>query len=481
MLLTITDTHPPATDLGYLLHKHPERLHTFELSFGQAHVFYPEAREDRCTAALLLDVDPVGLVRGKAGARDGGTLDQYVNDRPYVASSLLSVALGRAFSTALSGRSAERPERAAATLPFETMLSAVPCRGGADFLRALFEPLGYEVEADAHPLDERFPEWGMSPYFTVRLRGTVRLRDLLAHLYVLIPVLDEEKHYWVGEDEVEKLLRRGEGWLTEHPLRDEITHRYLRRQWRLTRLALDRLAEDRPDPDRVEEARDREEESLERPLRLDEQRHDAVARALIASGARRVIDLGCGEGKLLERLIREPQIEALAGMDVSMRALGRARDRLDALNLPLHARDRVTLFQGSLMYRDARIAGYDGAAVIEVIEHLDPPRLAAFERILFEQARPATVALTTPNREYNALFPSLPAGTFRHGDHRFEWTRSELVAWAEAVAKRYGYTVRYEAIGPEHPDYGPPTQMAVFTRTRSEKNPNARGSKQAHG
>ncbi len=158
MLLTITTTHQPATDLGYLLHKNPARLHSFELSFGQAHVFYPEANAERCTAALLLDVDPVGLVRNRKGpAGEGGTLDQYVNDRPYVASSLLSVAISRVLNTALGGRSKNRPELAQTAIPLQAKLSVVPCRGGEKFLRRLFEPLGYEVSAQHHSLDERFP------------------------------------------------------------------------------------------------------------------------------------------------------------------------------------------------------------------------------------------------------------------------------------------------------------------------------------
>src|SRR5436190_17920500 len=148
MLLTITNTKPPATDLGYLLHKNPSRVQSFELSFGKAHVFYPEATENRCVAALLLDVDPVGLVRSRRGpAGEGGLLDQYVNDRPYVASSFMSVAIAQVFGSALSGRSKDRPELVETPLPLEARLSVLPCRGGEGFLRRLFEPLGYDVTA----------------------------------------------------------------------------------------------------------------------------------------------------------------------------------------------------------------------------------------------------------------------------------------------------------------------------------------------
>jgi 3' terminal RNA ribose 2'-O-methyltransferase Hen1 len=198
MLLTISYSGKTATDLGYLLHKSPFRVHSFEQVFGKAHVFYPETSPDRCTAALLLEIDPIGLVRNRRGpSGEAYALDQYVNDRPYAASSFLSVAIARTFGTAITGKSKERQELADTPLPLEARITVLPCRGGENLLRRLFEPLGYEVAAVRHPLDEKFPEWGESPYFTVTFKATIRLSDLLTHLYVLIPVLDDDKHYWV--------------------------------------------------------------------------------------------------------------------------------------------------------------------------------------------------------------------------------------------------------------------------------------------
>ena len=458
MLLTIATTHHPATDLGYLLHKHPGKLQSFALNFGQAHVFYPEAGEDRCTAALLLDLDPVALVRGR-----GSVLDQYVNDRPYVASSFLSVALAEVFGTALAGNCAARPELAQAAIPLEARLPALPCRGDDDLLRCLFAPLGYAVATERLPLDPHFPAWGDSDYYAVTLGGTVRLADLLSHLYVLIPTLDNDKHYWVGDDEVEKLLRRGAGWLAAHPERDLIAKRYLKYRRHLTDDALAQLAgEETLDPDRVAEERAGEEEAVERTISLHEQRLGAVVATLKASGARRILDLGCGEGRLLALLLNETDAPELVGMDVSHAALGRARERLRLDRLPPMQAARLTLFQGSLAYRDDRLAGFDAAAVVEVIEHLDPPRLAAFERALFEFARPGVVALTTPNVEYNVRWATLPAGRFRHRDHRFEWTRAEFRAWAESICARFNYRARFLPIGPEDQGVGPPSQMAIF-------------------
>jgi 3' terminal RNA ribose 2'-O-methyltransferase Hen1 len=465
MLLTITNTKLPATDLGYLLHKNPTRWQTFELAFGKAHVFYPEVSSERCTAALLLDVDPVGLVRNHRGPKsESGTLDQYVNDRPYVASSFLSVAIARVFGTALAGTSKDRPDLAEEALPLEAKIAVLPCRGGEDFLRRLFEPLRYEVIATHHPLDKKFPEWGEGPYYTVKLRASVRLQDLLTHLYVLIPVLDAEKHYWVGEDEVEKLLRHGEGWLATHPEKEAIVFRYLKRYGRLAREALARLSdEDVQDPDAVEEERSRQETVVEESLKLNDQRIGAVMAVLKNSGAKRVLDLGCGEGKLLKALFETPVFEEIVGMDVSYRSLERAQDKLRLDDLPSYRRARIKLIQGSLIYRDQRLAGYDAAAVIEVIEHLDPPRLAAFERVLFEHAKPRVVVLTTPNVEYNVRFETLPAGQFRHKDHRFEWTRAQFEQWAPGIAERFKYSVNFLPVGPQDPAVGAPTQMGVFT------------------
>jgi 3' terminal RNA ribose 2'-O-methyltransferase Hen1 len=465
MLLTISTTHPPATDLGYLLHKNPANLHSFELSFGKAHLFYPEASEERCTAALLLDVDPVVLVRGKGARGEGATLEPYVNDRPYVLSSFTSVAIGRAFGTAMTGRSKGRQELASQKLPLTVTLHVIACRGGDGWLRELFEPLGYRVRAERHPLDDKFPDWGGGPYYRVTLDGEVLLRDLLRHLYVLIPVLDAEKHYWVGKDEVEKLLRKGEGWLAGHPNKEAIVKRYLPRQRHLAREALARLAEeDNPDPDATQVEQAAEETRIEEPIRLWQQRMQAVVDVLRAAGVRRVLDLGCGEGKLLRDLLQEKSFQEIVGMDVSHRSLEVAAQRLKLERMPTKKRERLKLMHGSLMYRDKRLAGYDAATVVEVIEHMDPPRLAAFERVLFESARPETVVVTTPNAEYNVKFDTLPAGQFRHKDHRFEWSRAQFHRWSQRVASRFGYTVRFLPIGEQDVQVGAPTQMGVFSR-----------------
>jgi 3' terminal RNA ribose 2'-O-methyltransferase Hen1 len=448
MLLTVTTTYQPATDLGFLLHKHPDKHQQFTLPFGVAHVFYPQASHDRCTAALVLDVDPIGLVRGRG--RGDGLLDQYVNDRPYVASSFLSVALRRVYASALAGRSEHRPDLAALPIPLQARLMPLRCRGGVDFARSLFEPLGYDMAAT--PLGE-------GTYWDVTLASLTTLSSLLTHLYVLVPVLDDQKHYWVGEDEIEKLLRHGEGWLQQHPARDVITRRYLKHQGRLTRLALERLETADESSTEAEET----EELVAPKLRLNDERLERVAAELKACGAKSVVDLGCGSGKLLGLLMKNRQFERILGVDISSRDLEIAADRLHLDELSESQRQRISILHGALTYRDKRLAGFDAAAAVEVIEHIDPPRLGAFADAVFGVARPRTLVLTTPNTEYNARYETLGAGELRHGDHRFEWPRHEFQAWAEAVAQRFGYDLRIDGIGQTDPELGAPTQMAVFT------------------
>ena len=495
MLLTIDVTSEKAPQLSYLLHKHPDRVQSFEMSFGTAHVFYPVVEQDRCVACLLLEVDPIAMVRGK-NKDSSFLLEQYVNDRPFTASSFMSVALSQVFGSALAGRCRDIPELVAESFQLTATLDTLAVRGDIAMVPRLFEPLGYSVTAEGRLLDS----------------------ELLAHLYVLIPVFDNVKHYFVGPDEIEKLLAKGAGWLETHPEKIEITRRYLRHRPGLVRDALARLSDEevRSELDMDSDAQDTESSDPEsigrdsigsasissasiggetiaassdatrngKPIHgaidpesdradsenaknaiarsLNQQRYDAVLGAIRESEAKSVLDLGCGEGKLLKQLLEEKQLEKIVGMDVSIRSLEIASRRLRLERLTERQRSRIELIHGSLIYRDKRLNGYDAAIAVEVIEHLDPDRLVALERVIFEFARPKTVVVTTPNQEYNSVWESLPSGAFRHADHRFEWNRSQFGKWSESICNRYGYRVRLLPVGPVDTDRGSPTQMGVF-------------------
>jgi len=308
-------------------------------------------------------------------------------------------------------------------------------------------------------LDEQLPAWGDSPYVDLRLSGTMPVSQALTQLYVLMPVLDDSKHYWVSPDEVDKLMRAGGSWLAGHPERATITSRYLGHHRSLVQSAVGRLAEvDDTEPDVLGGGPAQEQE--DRPAPLAQLRTAAVVAALREEGASSVVDLGCGQGALLRELVPDPAFTKVLGVDVSHRALEVAARRLHLDRMPDSQRARLELVQSSATYRDDRLAGYDAVVLMEVIEHLDPPRLPALVRSVFHHARPTSVLVTTPNAEHNVRYPALPAGAMRHRDHRFEWTRRQFQDWAQATAASHGYTVRYLPVGDDDPEVGAPTQLA---------------------
>lgn len=469
MLLTITVQLPAeseldATDLSHLLRKHPDKVQAFELPVGQAHVFYPRYSAQETTVALLIDINAVDLVRSKRFRGDSGLLDYYVNDRPYASSSLSAVAIGKVFRSAMTGVSISQPQLAKTALPLVIDLPVVSIRGSKsdDLARRLFEPLGWVVEQRKIPLDEQLPQWGASQYSALRLRGELLLDQALRQLYVLLPVMDDSKHYWVNEDEAEKLSRQGEGWLFEHPERELITQRYLAHQKSLVHSANSLMEVKVFEP----EAREQSAETGRAvPLRVERAR--AVVETLKEHGAQRVIDMGCGPGALLLRLQADPFFTKIVGTDVSARSLERAAQSLHLDERSDAEQERIQLLHSSAVYRDDRLTGFDATVLMEVIEHVDPSRLAALQDAVFASSRSRIVIVTTPNVEYNQLYPDLEHGHMRHDDHRFEWDRRQFTDWARATADQHEYTVAFREIGSVDERVGTPTQMAIFSREQA--------------
>ena len=463
MLLTLSTTHQPTSDLGFLLHKHPAKVQQFELTKGFATVLYPEVSEAKITAAMLMQLDPIALVRGNenAGGKSDFLLEQYVNDRMYVSSSFASNAIAKVFTSALNGICTNRPELLSVKMPFEIKISVASVRGGARIINTLFEPLGYEIEAERLVLDERFPAWGESHYYNLTLRNTLLIKDLLSHLYILLPVMDFDKHYFMGQDEVKKLLEKGENWLPSHPAKEFITRRYLKNAKGMAQAALDILMkEDTPEEAIPNASISPEQHKIKN--RLHDIRLETVADTLEKMGVTSVVDLGCGEGRLLKILLEKPQFKCILGMDVSPKTLSYAGRKLNYEYFTQTQKERLSLMHSSLTYQDKRLLGYEAAALVEVIEHLDEPRLSALRQNIFGFLKPKIVVITTPNVEYNVLYENLSAGTMRHKDHRFEWSRAEFQTWANEICTIYNYKVTFENLGEIDENVGAPSQMAVF-------------------
>jgi 3' terminal RNA ribose 2'-O-methyltransferase Hen1 len=454
VLLEITTTHYPATDLGFLLNKHPDRLQSVELAIGKAHVFYREANNAVCTACLLLDINPIDLVRTRG--QMAFLQQHYVNDRPYTANSFLSTAMVKAFGSAMNGTAKGKPELVDAPLPLKAALYSLTADCDPSFINKLLEPLGYNITVETLPLDERFSSWGLSKAVNLTVEKTTTVQELLSQLYVFILALDNDRHYWISRTDIDTLLRRGEGWLQDHPEKEWITKRFLKNLRTYTSQALLRLAGE----EALEEADTRSKEWVS----LHEQRLQKAYEFIKQSGAATVLDLGCGEGKLMKKLIRDSRFKRIVGMDVSFSELQKAKENLFLDTASPLMRERIALFQGSVTYKDDRMKGFDAAALVEVIEHLDEERLPSMERVVFGSAGPTTVVLSTPNAEHNSVYERLNADAFRHEDHRFEWTREQFKQWCAKVCAQFNYEVAIYPVGEEAPGVGAPSQMAVFKK-----------------
>lgn len=454
MLLEITTTHTPATDLGFLLNKHPDRLQSVELAVGKAHVFYSEASESICTACLLLDINPVDLVRTRG--QMAFLQQHYVNDRPYTSNSFLSTALVKAFGSAMNGTCKGKPELVDQPLPLKAIVNSLKADCDHAYLAKLFEPLGYDLKMETMPLDEQFPSLGMSKTVNITIEKVTTVKDMLSQLYVIMLALDNDRHYWISQAEIEVLLRRGEGWLDQHPEKEWITRRFLKNLRTYTNQALLMLA--------GEEELVKEEHKPKVWISLHEQRLQMAFELIKQSGASSVLDLGCGEGKLLRKLIKDSQFRRIAGMDVSFSELQKAKEKLFLDTASPLMRERISLFHGSVTYKDDRMKGFEAAALVEVIEHLDEERLPAMEKVVFGNACPKTVIVSTPNAEYNTVYKRLDADRFRHEDHRFEWSREQFTNWCNSICTQYGYEVNVYEVGEKEEGIGAASQMAVFKR-----------------
>ena len=449
MLLTITYKGKNTQDLGYLLYKNPARPQYVDLSMGKAYIFYPKVSDEETTIALMVQLDPLDLAKGKDGTNDRG-LFAYVNDRPYVASSFMSNAINRALGTAMTGRCDSRPELAEEQIDLTAKIYMLPVRGDKTFINEVFEPLGYEVSYDTFPVDAQYPGWGECDCVNLTLHCSKRVSELLNQLYILIPVFDLQRHYYVNETDIDGLVKHGEGWLSDHPLCERIVRRYFKMARSYAKEALQKLGiyEDKT-------------ETEDKPLPLDVLRLQAVRDEIISSGARTCIDIGCGEGKLIKLLLEAPDLKHIAGADVVAGEVKKAAERIGYDRLPERQKEKVTLFQGSLMYQDDRFKGYDCMSVVEVMEHIEPERLPMLEKVVFSWARPATVIFTTPDKTYNTNY-DLEEDELRHEDHRFEWDRETFEEWTQHVCEEYGYTVSIKGIGGKDGEDISPTQMGVF-------------------
>jgi 3' terminal RNA ribose 2'-O-methyltransferase Hen1 len=463
--LSIATTRQSATDLGFLLYKHPDRVFRSDASRNSkmsAVGFYPEAADERCEFCLIVEVDPVERVRG---ASWGAGIAQYVEPLPFLASSYMSQALSLCLRSAMNGivtsknASEEKRLQAAAVEKWPLEITVSPLRTSPALISRMFEPLGWDVSLHSVPLD--IP--GMTSeearrctdLHTLTIRGEATLQDALTHLYVLLPALDPARHYFYGEDEVQKLLDKSQNWLEQHPARELIVGRYLSKSRELRETALQQIAGD-------EDETAEDETATSEPGTAHDERHLKIIEIIRNAGDVSVVDLGCGEGKLLSRLAKLPGKLQITGVEPAMRDLEKAQRNLSR-NPGKQVDPRIKLKHGSILYADEQLKGFDIAILSEVIEHIDPDRLDHAERCVFGFMQPRKVVVTTPNASFNAMF-DLEEGQFRHRDHRFEWTESEARTWSDRICRDYGYSCELGGAGGYDPECGHLSHFIVFEK-----------------
>ncbi|MBW4084382.1 3' terminal RNA ribose 2'-O-methyltransferase Hen1 [Paenibacillus sp. S150] len=479
MHLIIRVTGAGAGMLSRLLAKNPDNLYDRMEKEARVRIAFTASSEQEAEAVIYVTPDPVELVKGASSAHNDIT--QYINDREFVVSSLFCTYIRSALGTALNGKTKEAylpwvNRKLALELTFGPVASNLPDHA----LEDLFIPLGYEVVLERGDAAYAFELKSRSSVRYIKLKGIQTLQTALRQLFVLIPALDDYKHYYISDDEVDKIRRYGDGWLENHPQRALILKRTLRFAGAIKHYE-DQMA---GDGQQAENGASGEAPGIAEPFaapaeasagtgaaeapkaRLNDLRYAAIADTVERLAARRsIVDFGSGGGKLSARLSSVPGVQEIKAVEPSAAAQLRAMDRFAKLEGRPGAivPEPVT---GSLFYYDEALRGKDVMILCEVIEHIDERRLNRVMETIFHEYAPGTLIITTPNKEYNALY-QMEHEKLRHRDHRFEWDREAFGAWCSCWTSAYNYSVRLSGIGEFAQEYGYPTQMAIFTKEDS--------------
>lgn len=433
-----------AEAVSYLLAKNPNNLYERDEKGFKVRSVYSVFTKEEVKYLIYVKPDPIDLVRSSPQVYD---ISHYINDREFAVSSLFVSAIRKALGTALNGKPQEEyvqwvEHRFDMEVAFGPIATDLP----DGELAELFKPIGYNVEIKRAASTLR----SKSSALFITLTGKQTIQNLLKHLFILIPVIDNYKHYFIDEREIEKVDRYGEGWLDAHPLKQFIVKRALRFQNLIRQSKF------------YDRERHNQENRETKKIRLNELRYEKIVDFIRTIPKRdTVVDLGAGEGKLSVKLGYLDGVKEILSVEPSNKSRVRAIQRFeeaegtDGFTLP-------TSLAGSLFYFDDRLVNKDIMVLCEVIEHIDEYRIPKMMEAIFRSYQPRVLIVTTPNQEYNVIYDM--DETMRHHDHRFEWTRDDFQENCEQWIKESPYYIQFEGIGEEHPEYGTPTQMAIFRR-----------------
>ena len=496
MYLTVKAAGPHAGMISHLLAKNPHNRYERNEKGARVRLIYSAFAEEKIEFTIFATPDPIDLVKGSPHSYD---ITQYINDREFVVSSLFCSYIRPALGTALNGKpKADYADWVEHVFPLEVTFGPVASNLPDAVIESLFTALGYEADIERGAAEYTFDLKSRSSVRNIRVSGQATLQQMLRQLFILMPVLDDYKHYYIGTEEIDKLQRYGEGWLQDHPQQELIIKRALRFAPLIAdyrKLAGDNVqkaavnlldtnttdtdantlqqpgneqittgitASQQGEADTLSSSADVQETAVP-PIRLNELRYQAIVDQVSSLPRRRsVVDFGAGEGKLSVRLAGIEGVEQVYAVEPSAYAGLRALERFGKLER--EGQQIVPrLVTGSLFYRDDQWAGQDVIILCEVIEHINEHRLPQVMATLLDEYHPETLIMTTPNREYNAVY-EMEEQEIRHTDHRFEWTRAEWADHCQDWVSGRPYEVSLHGIGDISEIHGQPTQMAVFRR-----------------
>jgi 3' terminal RNA ribose 2'-O-methyltransferase Hen1 len=445
MQLTIQASGDNVQAISYLLAKNPNNLYERNHKGHLVRLFYSKFTETELEVTIFVTPDPIEMVKNNSNSYD---ITHYINDREFAVSSIFCSFIRSALGTALNGQPKEEHLKwVNHPFSFNFEFGPVVSSLSDEKLMNLFEPIGYEVTINRPEIEYSFPIKTKSSARYLSIKGMKTLQEGLRHLFVLIPVIDNYKHYFIDEKEIEKLERYGEGWLEQHPLRDLIYRQALRFK------EIYSLVEN--------SSKDEKKVEPVKKVRLNELRYEKIVNAVSQMKPRSVVDFGSGEGKLSVQLGFVEGITEILAVEPSESASLKALERFNKVK----NKEKFVipeLLWGSLFYYDERLKDKDVIILCEVIEHIDETRLPKAMDTLLHDYQPGALIITTPNREYNELYDM--EEHLRHNDHRFEWTRAEFRQWCTERNYSNDYELLFDGIGEEHPSHGFPTQMCIFKR-----------------
>lgn len=450
MQLTIQASGDNVKAISYLLSKNPDNLYERNHKGHLVRLFYSKFTEEEVEVTIFVTPDPIELLQNRSNSYD---ITHYINDREFAVSSIFTSFVRSALGTALNGQPKEEYLKwVSYRFPFKFQFGPVASTFSDLQIKDLFEPIGYEVSISRPEIDYAIDLKEKSSARMITLSANQTLQDALRHLFVLIPVIDDYKHYFIDEKEIEKLQRYGEGWLEEHPKRDSIYRQALR------------FKEIYSQVERPSSQEQTDEEA--KKVRLNDLRYGKIVEKAEIMRPKSIVDFGSGEGKLSLRLGFLEGVKEILAVEPSEIENLKAKRRFEKVKDQPNFVEPETLW-GSLFYFDERLKGKDLIILCEVIEHIDEYRLPKAMDMILHQYTPESLIITTPNKEYNVVYDM--EENYRHSDHRFEWTRQEFREWCHARNHQNLYELEFLGIGQEHLSQGFPTQMCVFKRTVNGK------------